>query len=94
VTSTAAVLTVTGLASDVYVFSSGGSEVTLTGFTGPSGALTLPSTLVGLPVTAIGDNAFNAKGLTRVEIPASVKTIGIQAFLDNAALAEGSFQRV
>ena len=45
------------------------------------GAITIPSTLGGYPVTSIGDNAFyGCSGLTAVTIPASVTSIGDYTF--------------
>ena len=47
----------------------------------PTGALTIPSTLGGKPVTSIGDDAFNGfSGLTSVTIPNNVMNIGNAAF--------------
>jgi hypothetical protein len=55
--------------------------ITITGYTGPGGAVTIPSTLNGLPVTSIGYNAFcECTGLTNLTIPNSVTSIGVQAF--------------
>ena len=49
--------------------------------TSTSGAITIPSTLGGKPVTSIGDRAFyNCSGLTSVTIPNSVTNIGDRAF--------------
>ena len=59
----------------------GGTSVTITGYTGPGGAVTIPDTLVGFPVTAIGNYAFYfSSSLTSVTIPASVTSIGFGAF--------------
>ena len=47
----------------------------------PTGAVTIPSTLGGRPVTRIGNWAFyDCSGLTSVTIPDSVTSIGDRAF--------------
>ena len=47
----------------------------------PTGAVTVPSTLGGKPVTGIGDHAFSdCSGMTSVTIPNSVTRIGEGAF--------------
>ena len=48
----------------------------------PTGAVTIPSTLGGKPVTSIGNYAFyiDCTGLTSVTIPDSVTSIGSSAF--------------
>lgn len=62
----------------------GGTEITITGYAGSGGALTLPEAINGLPVTRIGTNAFEGRtGLTGVvTIPDSVVSIGRQAFAE------------
>ena len=55
--------------------------ITITGYTGPGGAVTIPGTINGLPVTCIGSNAFsNCVNLTSVAIPNSITNIGDYAF--------------
>src|SRR6185503_15091478 len=55
--------------------------ITITGYTGPGGVVVIPATINGLPVTRIGDDAFNGKtSLTSVTIPNSVTSIGYYAF--------------
>ncbi len=57
------------------------SKVTITGYTGVGGDVTIPSTIEGHPVTSIGDYAFrDCTRLTSVTIPGSVTSIGDSAF--------------
>ena len=65
----------------LYTVSSG--EVTITGYTGPGGNVSIPSTIDGFTVTTIGYQAFVSKGLTGVTIPNSVTEIGQYAFYGN-----------
>ena len=37
-----------------FTYTSDGSAITITGYTGPGGAVNIPDTITGLPVTAIG----------------------------------------
>src|SRR5262245_57255650 len=54
--------------------------VTITGYTGVGGIVTIPDTIEGLPVTSIGDYALRYPSLTGITIPNSVTNIGIGAF--------------
>src|ERR1041385_1063465 len=57
--------------------------VTITGYTGTTDVVSIPSTINGLPVISIGDYAFYAffgSGTTGVTIPNSVTMIGDYAF--------------
>lgn len=59
------------------------TNTTITGYSGPSGEVTIPATLGGTQVTDIGANqsVFVATGVTRVVIPAGVLHIGQRAFM-------------
>ena len=66
-----------------FTYTSTATEVAITGYTAAGGAVTIPGSIGGLPVTSIGNNAFfNRSGLTSVTIPNSVKSIGDYAFYD------------
>ncbi len=55
--------------------------IAITGYTGTSGDVTIPDTIYGLPVTCIGDYAFDrSTNQTSVMIPNSVISIKERAF--------------
>jgi hypothetical protein len=68
-----------------YTYVTNNGTITITGYTTPNILGNIPSTINGLPVTSIGDNAFNLFatgnfGPTIVTIPDSVTNIGSGAF--------------
>jgi BspA type Leucine rich repeat region (6 copies) len=64
-----------------FYYTTNNGTITITGYTGSGGAVTIPDTLNGLPVTDIGDWAFEgSQSLTSVLIPDSVTSIGDLAF--------------
>ena len=70
-----------------YTYTTTDGTVTINGYTGSGGAVSLPSTMDGLPVTRIGDMAFlNCATLTSVAIGTNVASIGKQAFRSCAIL--------
>jgi BspA type Leucine rich repeat region (6 copies) len=63
--------------------------ITITGYDGSGGPVSIPSTITGLPVTDIAGGAFFFdQGITSVTIPGSVITIEDEAFYACSELAE------
>src|SRR5436853_3851880 len=85
------------LAEGQFSYTTNQGVVTITGYTGTNGIVTIPSTIVGLPVTSIASFAFYQKFiLTNVTIPDSVTNIGSSAFFNcsrmtNVALGTNVF---
>ena len=74
-------LTLPAVVQAQFNYTTDNGTITITGYTGPGGAVAIPDTINGLPVTRIGENAFHEKtSLTSVTIPNSVISIGIGAF--------------
>jgi hypothetical protein len=70
-----------GQAEDYY-YTIDGSNITITGYTGPGGAVVIPSNIVGKAVTSIGSWAFRScYSLTSVTMPNSITNIGEKAFI-------------
>jgi hypothetical protein len=65
-----------------YEIIPGTNNITITGYTGNGGNVTIPAQIDGKTVTAIG-RAFENKGLTSIIIPNSVTSIGKLAFDGN-----------
>ena len=77
-----------------FTYEINGESVTITGYTGSEGNVTIPSEIEGKPVTAIGYRAFDENNtLTNVTIPASVVSIGSSAFIDCKNLSSVGVQR-
>ncbi|WP_230670147.1 PKD domain-containing protein [Methanosarcina barkeri] len=74
-------ITVTEAHADGWAYTSDGTSVTVTGYSGPDSDVTIPGEIDGLPVTTIGASACKAlTSLTSVTIPDSVTTIDASAF--------------
>jgi uncharacterized repeat protein (TIGR03803 family) len=70
-----------------YVTNANGTSVTITNYTGPGGAVIIPTNISGLTVTGIGDDAFEYnESITNVTIPACVTNIGSMVFADCSSL--------
>ena len=63
-----------------FQFSVERGTVIITGYVGNSIDVTIPSSINGLPVTKIGESAFQNAHITTITIPSSVKDIGWFAF--------------
>ena len=64
-----------------FKYTTNSGAITITGYTGPGGTVTIPAMINTLPVTSIGDHAFlSIASLTNVTIPDSVTNIGFAAF--------------
>jgi BspA type Leucine rich repeat region (6 copies)/Abnormal spindle-like microcephaly-assoc'd, ASPM-SPD-2-Hydin len=65
-----------------FTYSDNGSTITITDYpNAATGAVVVPATIVGKPVTAIGASAFiGCTELTSITLPSSVTSIGNQAF--------------
>ena len=65
----------------VFTYSTNKGTVTITAYAGPGGALTIPSTIAGLPVTAIADSVFAGQSsLTSVTFPDTLTSLGASVF--------------
>jgi hypothetical protein len=77
----AAALPSQALQSGDFTYVSTGSAIIITAYTGAGGTVTIPSSIINLPVTSIGPSVFyNKTTLTSVTIPNSVTSIGLSAF--------------
>ncbi|HWX22695.1 MAG TPA: leucine-rich repeat domain-containing protein [Candidatus Binatia bacterium] len=65
-----------------FNFTTNNGALTVTGYTGPGGAVIIPDSTNGLPVTSIGvEGLRNCTNLINVTIPNSVTNVGDGAFL-------------
>ena len=70
-----------------FTYITNNGTITITGFTGPGGDVTIPDTINGYPVTSIGNLAFAyCTNLTGVTIGDSVTSIGDYAFYSCTSL--------
>jgi hypothetical protein len=63
-------------------------SITIAGYYGPDGSVSIPAIIDGLTVTGIGEDAFYEDiGVTNVTIPGSVTSIGVGAFYGSGLTA-------
>ena len=76
-----ALLAVPAAVQAQFNFTTNSGAITITGYTGDGGDVTIPSSTNGYPVTSIGNSAFiDCFSVTNVTIPTSVTNIDVQAF--------------
>ena len=68
-----------------FNYTTNNGTIVITGYTGSGGAVTIPSTINGLPVSSINDFAFvNNSNLTSVTTLNNLTSIGNYAFPDRS----------
>lgn len=75
----------------VYIYSvnADGRTITINEYNGSSSEVDIPSSIDGMQVTAIGDEAFNCNSyICKLKIPYGVKQIGKKAFANISELQE------
>ena len=81
VTAAVLLLLLPAVAQAQFSYTTINNTITITGYTGPGGTVSIPATINGLPVTSIGDRVFvDHTSLTGITIPNSVTNIGDYAF--------------
>jgi len=74
-------LTLPTLVQAQFTFTTNNGAITITGYTGPGGDVTIPDATNGYPVTSIGTSAFNnCTNLTSVTMGTNLTSIGTNAF--------------
>jgi hypothetical protein len=66
-----------------YAYSSDGASITITEYLGSDKNISITNTIDDLPVTVIGNSAFDDKSLSSVIIPSGITSIGTFAFANN-----------
>ncbi len=88
----AALLALPAMVQAQFNYTTNNGTITITGYTGSDGAVTITATINGLPVTAIGPGAFSYSPITSAMIPDSVTNIGSGAFYDCFSLRDIAFK--
>jgi len=89
----ALLLLASGLRAGDYIYETNNNTINLIAYTGKGGAVSIPATLDGLPVTSVGNGAFyHCTTLTGVTVPGSVTSIGDSAFVNCVNLTGVSLQ--
>jgi BspA type Leucine rich repeat region (6 copies) len=73
----------------IWTYTTANGAITITGYTGLGGDVTIPDTMHGLPVVSIGNYPFHhCTSLMNFAIGGSVTNIGYRAFYSCASLAD------
>jgi hypothetical protein len=85
-------LTLPAIAQAQFTCTTNNGAITIMKYSGGGGAVVIPDTIAGLPVTSIGKHAFyNCSSLTSIKIGQNVTSIGGGAFDGCASLREVYF---
>lgn len=64
-----------------WTYTVSGNAATIIAYTGSDSEVTIPDTLGGVAVTAVGDRAFSyCRNITRIVMPNTIRTLGVSAF--------------
>jgi BspA type Leucine rich repeat region (6 copies) len=71
-----------------FTYTTNSGAITITGYTGLGGTVTIPNTINGYPVSSVGDNAFQYNNvLTNLIVGTNVLSLGRNTFAYNTNLA-------
>ena len=85
-------LTLPAVVQAQFTWTTNSGKITITGYTGPGGDVTVPDTITDLPVTSIANGVFYFKtSLTSVTLGNNVTSIRTQAFLLCSSLTNVTF---
>ena len=68
--------------STKFEYTLSGNEAVITGYSGSSSVITIPTSVSGYKVTGIGSYAFENSTMTTLTIPSTITSIGYRAFFN------------
>ena len=74
-----------------FTYTTNSGAITITGYTGTGGAVTIPNAINGYPVTSIGNTAFQSSSVTNVTFGNNVTNIAYGAFAACYSLTSVTF---
>ncbi|MGC9940603.1 MAG: leucine-rich repeat domain-containing protein [Verrucomicrobiota bacterium] len=69
-----------------FTYATNNGTISVTGYNGSGGAVVIPTTIGGLPVTSIADGAFDGSSITSVQISSNLTSVADDAFLNCLSL--------